>query len=99
MDDGFRIDLSVSNKSMCYPKMWSRYATRERMRTTRPPQVTVYCLLIYYLPQPAQAHAQAQERPPPPPARPLLLLGGGGGGLVILVTRLVNSFKFPMTFC
>ena len=48
--------------------------------------------------QPAQAHAQAQERPPLPPERPLLL-GGGGGGLVTLVTRPVNSFTLPMTFC
>ena len=48
---------------------------------------------------PAQAHAQAHERPPPPPLRPPLLLGGGGGGLVTLVTRLVKSVTLPMTFC
>ena len=60
--------------------------------------------ILCYLPppaqehaQPAQAHAQAQERPPLPPREPPPVLGGGGGGLVTLVTRLVKSLTLPMT--
>jgi hypothetical protein len=47
--------------------------------------------------QPAQAQAQAQERPPPPPRLPVEPVGLGTG-LVTLVTRLVKSLTFPITF-
>ena len=56
-----------------------------------------------YLPPPAQAQAQpaqaqAQAQPPPPLERWLPLLVETGTGLVLLVTLLVKSDRFPITF-